>query len=64
MTTLDERKILMPRKSQTPALRFAGFTREWEERKLGEVVVIERGGSPRPIEAYITNREDGHNWIK
>jgi type I restriction enzyme S subunit len=32
--------------------------------KLGDVYTIERGGSPRPIEKYITNQSDGINWIK
>ena len=36
----------------------------WEIKKLGEVLSIERGGSPRPISKYITNSEDGLNWIK
>ena len=36
----------------------------WEIKKLGEVLIIERGGSPRPIEKYITNSPDGLNWIK
>lgn len=31
---------------------------------MGEIVVIERGGSPRPIEKYITELNDGLNWIK
>lgn len=31
---------------------------------LGEVCLVERGGSPRPIENYITNDEKGINWIK
>ena len=31
---------------------------------LSEVLLIERGGSPRPIEKYITDSEDGVNWIK
>ena len=35
----------------------------WEIMKLGDVCMIERGGSPRPIESYITN-DDGINWIK
>ena len=37
---------------------------KWEYKKLGEVCTIERGGSPRPISDYITNAEDGINWIK
>lgn len=36
----------------------------WEIKKLGEVCVIERGGSPRPINAFLTDMEDGINWIK
>lgn len=47
-----------------PVLRFKGFTDDWEQRKLGELVSIERGGSPRPIDAYITDEPDGLNWVK
>ena len=36
----------------------------WVYKKLGEVCSIERGGSPRPISDYITNAENGINWIK
>ena len=36
----------------------------WEQRKLGNLVTIERGGSPRPIDAYITEAPDGLNWVK
>lgn len=36
----------------------------WIYKKLGEVVTIERGGSPRPIQDYITTAENGLNWIK
>ncbi|WP_333494149.1 restriction endonuclease subunit S [Amedibacterium intestinale] len=36
----------------------------WEQRKLSELVQIERGGSPRPIEAYITDAPNGLNWVK
>ncbi len=36
----------------------------WEYKKLGEVCVVERGGSPRPIQQYITDDKDGLNWIK
>lgn len=32
--------------------------------KLGDVCDIERGGSPRPIANYITNEDNGINWIK
>lgn len=36
----------------------------WEIKKLGEVCEIERGGSPRPIKEYLTNSQEGINWIK
>ena len=37
---------------------------DWEEKRFGETVLIERGGSPRPIEQYLTDDENGYNWIK
>jgi type I restriction enzyme S subunit len=36
----------------------------WRTVKLSEVCEILRGGSPRPISDYITEDEDGINWIK
>lgn len=36
----------------------------WEIKTLGETLTIERGGSPRPIEKYLTSATDGINWIK
>lgn len=36
----------------------------WRLVKLNEVCEILRGGSPRPISDYITEAEDGINWIK
>lgn len=35
---------------------------EW--KKLGDIMTIVRGASPRPIKNYITSSEDGVNWIK
>lgn len=35
---------------------------EW--RKLGEIMQIVRGASPRPIKNFITTEVDGVNWIK
>ena len=37
---------------------------EWGKIRFGEVVDISRGGSPRPIQDYITSEVDGINWIK
>jgi len=36
----------------------------WVEKKLGEVMKVERGGSPRPIKKYLTDDPNGLNWIK
>lgn len=44
--------------------RLKGFSEPWIEKKLGEDARILRGGSPRPIEDYITDSQDGLNWIK
>lgn len=37
---------------------------DWEFEIFGKLVSIYRGGSPRPIEAYITTNPSGINWIK
>ena len=50
--------------SNIPEIRFKGFTDPWEQRKLNELVIIERGGSPRPIDKFITNDANGLNWVK
>ena len=47
-----------------PKIRFRGYTEDWEQRKFSELVTIERGGSPRPIDKFITNDENGLNWVK
>ena len=36
----------------------------WEWVRLGTVLEIARGGSPRPIQQYLTTEPDGINWIK
>lgn len=35
----------------------------WPNVALGEIFDIARGGSPRPIDDYITDAPDGVNWI-
>ena len=47
-----------------PNMRFKGFTDDWNQHKFGETAIIERGGSPRPIDAFITDDENGLNWVK
>ena len=54
----------MTKKSDAPAIRFKGFSDAWEQRKFSELVQIERGGSPRPIDDFITDTPNGLNWIK
>ena len=36
----------------------------WRWSKIGWIMDIDRGGSPRPIKAFLTTDEDGINWIK
>ena len=36
----------------------------WSWVRLGAVLEIARGGSPRPIQQYLTTEPDGINWIK
>jgi type I restriction enzyme S subunit len=36
----------------------------WIVKNLGEIAAISRGGSPRPIEEYITKESDGLNWLR
>ena len=54
----------MAEKTNVPEIRFAGFTDPWEQRKFSDLVLIERGGSPRPIDTYITEDPAGLNWVK
>ena len=53
-----------PENALVPALRLEGFSDPWEQRKAGDRLVVLRGGSPRPIESYITSDPSGVNWIK
>lgn len=50
----------------SPRLRFPEFQSDgdWAEAKLGELSDIVRGGSPRPIDAFLTQDLDGLNWLK
>ena len=43
---------------------FADALESQPKRKMGEVLQIARGGSPRPISEYITKSSNGVNWIK
>jgi restriction endonuclease S subunit len=37
--------------------------KSWPNQSLDELFDIARGGSPRPIDAFITEADDGVNWI-
>ena len=50
--------------NQTPEIRFNGFNEPWVHEKFSDCVLIERGGSPRPIDNYITESSEGLNWVK
>lgn len=58
---------LFPREGEvSPRLRFPEFSNApiWKEKKLGELASIVRGGSPRPIDAFLTSSAEGLNWLK
>ncbi|MGY3805364.1 restriction endonuclease subunit S [Pigmentibacter ruber] len=58
---------LFPKEGENiPLLRFPEFrdAGEWERKELGKLSTIVRGGSPRPIENYITSDLKGFNWLK
>ena len=48
----------------TATTRLPGFKGAWVEKRLGDFATIARGGSPRPIEAFLTSDSSGVNWIK
>lgn len=49
-----------------PKLRFPEFrdAGDWDEKTLGDFSNIVRGGSPRPIDDFLTNSVEGLNWLK
>jgi type I restriction enzyme S subunit len=49
-----------------PKLRFPEFREAsaWDASTLGELSEVVRGGSPRPIDGFITTSADGLNWLK
>ena len=49
-----------------PQLRFPEFrgVERWSSTVLGELSEVVRGGSPRPIDGFLTTAVDGLNWLK
>lgn len=37
---------------------------DWKIMRMKNVASVQRGGSPRPIDDYLTDDEGGYNWIK
>ena len=37
---------------------------KWPLMQIGDLCVVERGASPRPIKEFVTNAPNGVNWIK
>lgn len=54
----------MDKIKKVPALRFPGFSGDWERKIFKQLVKLQRGSSPRPIVRFITKSNDGVNWIK
>ncbi|MFR6108811.1 restriction endonuclease subunit S [Gemmiger formicilis] len=62
-----QRKIveaLKKYKRGVTAKLIAAIEEKYPVVRLGDHVTVMRGGSPRPIDAYITNAENGIRWIK
>lgn len=38
--------------------------KNWTKKTLGKIATISRGGSPRPIQSYITSDPGGYNWLR
>ena len=66
LITLHQRKyaLLFSPFQSFISMMFTTSTFSWEQRKFSELVQIERGGSPRPIDDFITDAPNGLNWVK
>ena len=61
---IDRAGVIFYERESTGPDQGAVMKKGWEIKTLGEVCDIERGGSPRPIQEFITNDPNGINWIK
>ena len=55
---------MLKEKHLVPKLRFSEFEEIWEKKRFSKYIKLYRGSSPRPINQYLTNEENGVNWIK
>ena len=62
LITLHQREFAFLCKEKSKKFRY--IKNAWEQRKFSELVQIERGGSPRPIDDFITDAPNGLNWVK
>jgi len=71
LSSLDDKIDLLHRQNKTLEAMAETLFRQWfvvsagedwEVRKLGELVAVKRGGSPRPIQDYLS--ETGLRWLK
>lgn len=63
---MNNKETMEQKNKILPELRFPEFVKdgEWKENLLGEISEIVRGGSPRPIQDYLTTSSEGLNWLK
>lgn len=66
ISTFIERFCVLEQKYKrgVTAKLIAAIEEKYPVVKLGEYVTVMRGSSPRPIDAYLTNSEEGVRWIK
>lgn len=68
LTALIEQKKLLKKglmqRLLTGKQRLPSFSAPWEKIAIRDFCDIKRGGSPRPIENYLTTSDDGLNWLK
>ena len=71
LSALDDKIDLLQRQNQTLEQMAATLFRQWfieeakedwEEKPLGELLTVKRGGSPRPIQDYLS--DSGYRWLK
>jgi type I restriction enzyme, S subunit len=54
--------LIQPATLQTASAK--SISKGWQTKTLGEACLIARGGSPRPIQEFMTDDPDGVNWVK
>ncbi|MDW7776737.1 MAG: restriction endonuclease subunit S [Methanosarcinales archaeon] len=71
LSSLDDKIDLLHRQNQTLEAMAETLFRQWfveeadegwEVKPLGNLVTVKRGGSPRPIQEYLS--ETGYRWLK